>query len=215
MKELMSPEAAKEIIESNQVDFDDAWKALGFSTKQKAEQLLKNNFDEGVDFTSLNQTVKREIGATRKNQITLTYDCFKMLGMMAGTAKGKEVRRYFIQIEKAFYVAKEEWSQVHNRLKEEIKATAEQIKQYDKVVDPFEHIASLERNVKLLEEKAARLEALEEKVTKSKKHITTNQINKIKKLNEQGLSTRQIAKTVGASASSVQVLLRKLKSESK
>jgi hypothetical protein len=38
--------------------------------------------------------------ASRTEFIYLTVDCFKSLGMMAGTQKGKEVRKYFLECEK-------------------------------------------------------------------------------------------------------------------
>lgn len=89
------------------VDFDLAWVWLGYSSKQKALNKLKNksNFDEGMDFI-LTQTVKVQIEGGREvsrpfQQISLTIECFKSMGMMAGTEKGKEVRRYFLKCENA------------------------------------------------------------------------------------------------------------------
>lgn len=81
-------------------DFEQAWRWIGYSTKQKAKNKLLNNFEEGVDYTSFNQVVKREVGATTKEVIKLTIDCLKSLGMMAGTQKGKEIRRYFLDCER-------------------------------------------------------------------------------------------------------------------
>jgi len=110
----------KEIIPFNQleiiakslsdfpVDFDDAWKWVGYASKQKGLDQLKANFEEGIDYTSINQKVKREIGATQKRQINLTADCFKSFCMMAGTEKGKDVRKYFITVEKQFLKAVQE-----------------------------------------------------------------------------------------------------------
>jgi phage anti-repressor protein len=84
------------------IDFDEAWEWIGYSSKQKAKEALERNFEQGTDFTSFNRTVKREIGATSKTQINLTVDCFKAFCMMAGTEKGKEVRRYYIDLEKRY-----------------------------------------------------------------------------------------------------------------
>ncbi len=102
-----SHELALAIVQSTDefpIDFDAAWKWIGYSTKQKAKNKLTNNFDLGFDYT-LNQMVKRVEGnkgggAVRFESINLTLDCFKSLGMMAGTAKGKEVRRYFLECER-------------------------------------------------------------------------------------------------------------------
>lgn len=84
------------------IDLDDAWQWLGYSTKQKAKQKLERNFDLGVDFTSVNQMVKCADGKgfSRCEKINLSVDCFKSLGMMAGTEQGKTIRRYFLECEK-------------------------------------------------------------------------------------------------------------------
>ena len=86
------------------VDFDDAWQWIGYATKQKAKNKLLNNFEEGLDF-NLTQTVKVQKEGRRTvsrpyEHISLSTDCFKSLGMMAGTQKGKEVRRYFLECER-------------------------------------------------------------------------------------------------------------------
>jgi phage anti-repressor protein len=66
--------------------------------------MLKANFEEGIDFDSgknRNQTKGR--GEDRRTvNYFLTTDCFKSFCMMAGTDKGKEVRRYYLDIEKKY-----------------------------------------------------------------------------------------------------------------
>jgi phage anti-repressor protein len=79
------------------VDFDDAWKWLGYSRKNDAKQNLLSNFEQGLDY--LNKGTKKSSGGRPSEHIALSVDCFKSLGMMAGTDKGKEVRRYFLQCE--------------------------------------------------------------------------------------------------------------------
>lgn len=100
-------ELALTLIESDNdfpVNFEDAWQWLGYSTKQKARTKLEKDFKVGLDYT-LNQTVKSVEGnngggSVRYHEIYLTIECFKMLGMMTGTEKGKEIREYFLQCEK-------------------------------------------------------------------------------------------------------------------
>ena len=102
-----SHELALALVQSTEqfpIDFDAAWKWIGYSTKQKAKNKLTNNFNIGLDYT-LTQTVKRVEGnkgggSVRFESINLTIDCFKSLGMIAGTTKGKEVRRYFLECER-------------------------------------------------------------------------------------------------------------------
>ena len=93
------------------VDFDEAWQWVGYSTKQKGLESLEKNFEKGVDF-NLNQEVKVQIEGTRNvkrpfTAIFLTTDCFKAFCMMAGTDKGKEVRRYYLDIERKYYALKQ------------------------------------------------------------------------------------------------------------
>jgi len=86
------------------VDFNDAWEWVGYSRKDVALEMLKANFVDVEDF-NLRNIVEVQIEGTRKvkrpmTAITLTSDCFKEFCMMAGTDKGREVRRYFIAAEK-------------------------------------------------------------------------------------------------------------------
>ena len=86
------------------VDFDNAWQWLGYSTKQKAKNRLIDNFESGIDYT-INLKVKRVEGnrgggSVRYEEIRLTVDCFKELGMLAGTEQGKLVRKYYLECER-------------------------------------------------------------------------------------------------------------------
>jgi len=80
------------------VDFDNCWIWLGYSTKQKAENQLFRHFSEGIDFLTIG--LKSSSGGRPSKQINISVNCFKELGMMAGTEKGKEVRGYFLECER-------------------------------------------------------------------------------------------------------------------
>lgn len=80
------------------VNFDHAWQWIGYFKKQEAKTLLVSNFDEGIDFSR--ELVKTPQGGRPRELFMLSLDCFKSFCMMAGTAKGKEVRKYFLQCEK-------------------------------------------------------------------------------------------------------------------
>jgi anti-repressor protein len=48
-----SHELARSLLQSSDlfpVDLDDAWRWIGYSTKQKAKNKLTNNFVSGIDF---------------------------------------------------------------------------------------------------------------------------------------------------------------------
>ncbi|HCF26952.1 MAG TPA: hypothetical protein DEV81_07025, partial [Cyanobacteria bacterium UBA11049] len=79
-----------------------AWQWLGYSRKDKAKEALVNNFERELDYTSEFSTLKWKTpqGGRPSEFIHLTIDCFKAFCMMAGTEKGKEVRRYFLECER-------------------------------------------------------------------------------------------------------------------
>lgn len=110
MNTIFTIDTARSLVDSTEqfpVDFNNAWQWLEFSRKDVAKRSFeKCGFTEGLDFTSFRQKVEREIGATTKEVIQLTVDCFKCWAMMSNTAKGKEVRQYFLECEK---IAKENY----------------------------------------------------------------------------------------------------------
>ena len=108
----LTPEVVFSLIQSDEefpIDFDDAWRWIEYSSKQKGEENLTTKFDEGVDYiepskddtsnSSLNYSVKRKKGGNNRKIILLTVECFKQFCMTAGTPKGREVRRYFLKCE--------------------------------------------------------------------------------------------------------------------
>jgi phage anti-repressor protein len=102
MSLAFSIQIAQNLIDSSEqfpVDFDVAWQWLDYSRKDPAKRFLIENFEEGVDFH-----ISVELGSVAvprpTEKILLTIDCTKMWGMMCGTAKGKEVRRYFLECER-------------------------------------------------------------------------------------------------------------------
>ena len=96
-----SQSIAQSLVDSGEqfpVDFDDAWQWLGYTTKHKAKNKLIRNFEEGVDFST--KWLKTSTGGRPSELILLTIDCFKSLGMMAGTEQGKVIRKYFLECER-------------------------------------------------------------------------------------------------------------------
>jgi phage anti-repressor protein len=96
-----SKDLALSLLESAEeypVDFDDAWQWLGYATKQKAQKKLEQNFEKGSDY--LTKGLKSSTGGRPSELIVLTVDCFKSLGMTAGTEQGKQIRKYFLECEK-------------------------------------------------------------------------------------------------------------------
>ena len=79
---------------------------IAFKVKTRFSQWVEQNFkilEEGYDFTSVVGTTVVNNGANRKLQdYVLSLDAAKNLAMVSKTNKGKEVRQYFIQVEKDF-----------------------------------------------------------------------------------------------------------------
>jgi len=84
------------------VDFDDAWQWVGYTRKDNALKVLIDGFDKEQDYSLILRN--RSDGKPGKpyNAYFLTVDCFKSFCMMAGTERGKEVRKYYLAVEKAF-----------------------------------------------------------------------------------------------------------------
>jgi phage anti-repressor protein len=89
------------------INFDDAWQWLGFSKKSHAKQsLLDAGFIENEDLT-----IERQLGSLAiprpAEKILLSIDCFKLWAMQCPTEGGKEIRRWYLQVER-------EWRQQRN-----------------------------------------------------------------------------------------------------
>jgi phage anti-repressor protein len=84
------------------VSFNAAWRWIGYARKDNAVKALLNNFVENADFHLLRNKAEQVSGAKHVNEYRLTTDCFKSFCMMAGTEKGKEVRQYYLKLEKAW-----------------------------------------------------------------------------------------------------------------
>lgn len=104
-----SESLVRSLLESSDpfsIDFDDAWRWIGYTRKDSAKKKLLNNFEENIDFKILQQTAEnsaeQRLGGRPIEEIRLSIDCFKSLAMMAGTEKGRDVRQYFLRIEREY-----------------------------------------------------------------------------------------------------------------
>jgi phage anti-repressor protein len=79
------------------VDFDLAWRWLGYSRKDSAlRTLLSAGFSETTDFH-----ISEGISGTKPYKVySLSIECLKTWAMMSQTAQGKLVRTYFLECEK-------------------------------------------------------------------------------------------------------------------
>ena len=125
------------------IDLDNIWGWLGFSTKQKAKQLLEKNFIIDINYkTLLNHQVKQSDdtiinkdyklslcqpagqsthikGGHNKETFMLTIETFKKYCMKAGTKKADEIHDYFIKLEEILQeIMKEESDELKLQLEE-------------------------------------------------------------------------------------------------
>jgi len=76
-----------------------------YSRKDVAVRSLRKNFEEGMDYSTLKRRSSQSI------DYLLTSDCFKQMCMMAETDFGREVRKYYLEIERRWRKACQQSSQ--------------------------------------------------------------------------------------------------------
>ncbi len=86
------------------INFDEAYVWLGYSQKGHAKNgLLRAGFTEEIDYqVSQTRELRPQGGFSNLEYIYLTLDCFKTWCLLAPTEKGKEVRKYFLEVEKEY-----------------------------------------------------------------------------------------------------------------
>lgn len=93
------------------IDLDQVWQWMGFSTKQKAKELLVKHFSANEDYKIVplfseknpqevfNQTVENSQGGRPAEKIMLNIKTFKRMCMKANTKKASEIHDYYITME--------------------------------------------------------------------------------------------------------------------
>lgn len=125
------------------VDFDLAWKWIGWSKKQDAKNVLLNNFELDIDF--LRKGVKSPSGGRPSELILLTIDCFKSLSMIAGTSMGKEIRKYFLECEKIL--------KNKNKIEKKNNCSVSNLDPLDALISGLQELKALKLDHELLKQK--------------------------------------------------------------
>ena len=100
-----------ESVEEFPIALSDVWEWLGYSRKDNAlKGFLRLEMAESIDFIQFRQVA--ENSPKDALEIEMTIDCFKLWAMSAQTAKGKEVRLYYLQIEKEWKAQKSATPQI-------------------------------------------------------------------------------------------------------
>lgn len=86
------------------IDLDDVYKWLQFSNKENALRTLKNNFTENEHYKIAKCEEKKDgRGGHNKVTVLMTINTFKSLCFIASTTKAKEIRLYYLKLEKIFH----------------------------------------------------------------------------------------------------------------
>ena len=105
------------------INLEDILDWLGFTRKDNAKVLLKNNFKENIDFiekyddktapvnsgaisNDINddkKIINKKNGGQNKQNIYMNVDTFKEFCILAQTKKAKQVRQYYIKMEKVLF----------------------------------------------------------------------------------------------------------------
>lgn len=102
----LTPDTVFALLQSSEtfpIDFDDAWRWLGYKRKDYAKDILvRGRFRKGVDYVIefSGETRKKPARGRSRENIWLSIDCFKAFCMKAETDRGDEVRLYFIECER-------------------------------------------------------------------------------------------------------------------
>lgn len=95
--------AALDSKEEYPVDFDDVWQTVGYTRKDNAKRsLLSSGYVAGEDFWVFLKNEENPEGGRPEEKIYLTVDCFKAFCMLTRSEQGREVRKYFIEVERAY-----------------------------------------------------------------------------------------------------------------
>jgi len=111
------------------INFDDVWKMCEFDKKYNALRVLQKHFEENKDYkkvllqneerflledndgkscsskmrSGFSQPERKQNGGQNKETIMLNVDTFKEFCMKASTQKAKQIRSYYIKLEKIFF----------------------------------------------------------------------------------------------------------------
>ena len=119
------------------IDLDNIWKWIGFSTKQKAKNLLEKNFVINNDYKNLlNQQVSHNLfvhGGHNKEIFMLTIRTFKLFCLKAGTEKAAQIHEYYIKMEETLQeVIQEESDELKLQLENKDKELENKYKELEK-----------------------------------------------------------------------------------
>lgn len=86
------------------IDLDDIWRWLGYNKKQKAKELLENNFKLDIDYKKVfTPEGKNSKGGRPSDKFMLNIKTFKKMCLKASTSKANEIHEYYIKLEETLH----------------------------------------------------------------------------------------------------------------
>jgi len=127
------------------VDLDDVWKWMGFSTKQKADILLKNHFIHDIDYQHITSQIgggsrveeeHKGRGGHNIKKIMMTIKCFKSLCLKAQTKKASEIHDYYLKLEEILHdILEENGKEITKRMEEHKRLQDQTIEEQKRLLD--------------------------------------------------------------------------------
>jgi phage anti-repressor protein len=85
------------------IRLSEVWEEVGYSSKQMCEKGMKAYLEEGSDWVSEGSIPRLTLGGKQNiSEYLLTGDGFRDLCLSANTENGRELRRYYIRVEKEY-----------------------------------------------------------------------------------------------------------------
>lgn len=154
----------------------------------------KYDFKENIDYSKL--SIPHNGNPKPIIDYIVTIDMAKELAMLENNSKGREIRKYFIKIEKEHIISLE------------LNSNSKELEFYKN-----KYFEALERENKILRDVFYNNSILTMKPEKTGTKFSNLEIQKVKELKEQGYSTRQIAKILNRSHNGVHRHFRKEQSK--
>ena len=160
--------------EVNSVNARDLWSALGVNTHFKdwiERRINEIGAIEGEEFRSL--LSKTPNGGRPSKVYIITIDLAKEISMLERTDKGREIRRYFIEVEKEYMKAKKPMTLLETA--RELVLSLEREQELKEKVNLLTHTSKLYTSTEIAKElgfKSAR--AFNEKLNEDKIHYRVN-----------------------------------------
>jgi hypothetical protein len=124
-------------------DLDDIWKWLGYNKKQKAKELLENNFKLDINYKKVfTPEGKNSKGGRPSDKFMLNIKTFKKMCLKASTSKANEIHEYYIKLEETLHEVIDEES---NELRLQLEMKDEVIQMKD------EKIKKLQRETQVVD----------------------------------------------------------------